>query len=156
MLKGKTTKGKPYQLLGSEAPVPTITPIVRTVQMLYIDTLQIQKSYFVIAVSHPLNLTTVAELKSKTKNSYKVAMNSLLEEYGKELFDISMIHSDMESSIVSLANTFAAAGYKVNLVSADSHVPVVERSACAVMSLMRNILFLSLWFLGCLGISLLG
>ena len=120
LIKGQTTNSKESRRADEEGV------ILRQNQVLHVDIMHVMEERFLIVVSKPLNLVNVIHFeKAPNSNMLEDALGSVVNSLLAKRFIITKIILDRERCNLNVANKFK--NIDVELVGADSHVPVVER-----------------------------
>ena len=117
-------------------PYPT-----QSVQVLHTDIMFVHKDSYLISVATPLDLTMVKHLGrgagARTKASLLKAIKGQIFLLRSQNFECSVILSDKEAGLKSLASELNAMGIRLNPAGSGRHVPVIEKKIRQVKERIR-------------------
>lgn len=133
-LKGTSTRRK----LKFQLPIPVVDEHISRLQTLYIDILFVEGLPFLMAVSKPMNLTTVELLSDKQAATVDNAVRNMVDLYRSYSYEIDMFVSDSESVLSAVLSRVP--NIKHNVVGPGVHVKIVESKGRRIKERVRSIL----------------
>jgi hypothetical protein len=126
-LKGKTTWKQPVPVVSDYIEIPSELIQAQQDVILCMDTMQTNGLYFLTTVSRNIMYRTTEWVPNKTAKAHRSALDNVFRVYNMAGFKIKSIHCDNEyrSLMQELESIYEV---KMNYVSAQEHVPEIERS----------------------------
>ena len=123
-LKGKTKRSKSRKVKVDTLPWRPI----RSVQVLMVDLFTVCGMWFLLSIAKPLGMLMVTHLPEGKKLGGVVrGLIAHIDAYRGRLFDIAVLRSDSEGSILAAKSRIERAGVYLELASNQQHEPVIER-----------------------------
>jgi hypothetical protein len=136
VLKGKTTRRKPNIVIHDTVTIPSELKMAQQHVTLCIDTFYVNQMPFFHTNSKNIMYQTTQWLPNWEVSSYIKALEVVFQIYHRAGFKITYICADQEFEqvLLPLRDEF---DFNMNLVSAQEHVPTVERSIRVVKERIR-------------------
>ena len=126
-LKGKTTRRKPMPVKGNQLRVPREFMKLHKYVHLTADIFFVNKIPFFITLSRNIDFTAVTHLKDRKAKTIFEAFKSHYRYYLQRGFIITTAHADGEFGALQVYINNMTGGPRMNLASANEHVPEIER-----------------------------
>jgi hypothetical protein len=127
MLKGKTTRSKTHPLARDYMKVPKKLLKLHKEVFLTTEIFFVSKISFFLTLSRNKCFTAVNQLADRTVPQIFKVFKEMYQYYLQRGFHITMVHADGEFAPLKTLIEFMPGGPMVNLVSANEHVPEIER-----------------------------
>lgn len=134
-LKGKTTRKKPEVVINDNVEIPQELKIAQRDIGLCVDVMYVQGMPFLTTVSKNVKYHTAVFLTSRKIEEIKEKLINVLNIYKSADFIVKTIFCDGEFK--PLQQFFAGMNIKVNVTSANEHVPDIERSIRTIKERIR-------------------
>jgi hypothetical protein len=125
--KGKTTRRKTIPVARDYVKVPLELMKLHKQVFLMTDILFVNKNPFFLKLSHRITFTAVNHLADSTVPQIFKALKEIYQYYLQRGFHITVLHADGEFAPLEPFIESIPGGTVVNLVSANEHVPEIER-----------------------------
>jgi hypothetical protein len=126
-LKGKNTRTKPIHVAGNFVKVPK--EFLKLHQSVYMtaDILFVNKIPFFLTLSRQICFTTVNHLADRKIATIFKAFKEIYQLYYSRGFRVTLLHVDNEFAPLKALIQEMPVGPRVNLTSANEHVPEIKR-----------------------------
>ena len=138
-LKGKTTRTKPVPVAADYIQVPQEILDLHRQVYLTADIFYVNKIPFLLTISRKLCFTTVTHLADKKLETVLASYKEVHNLYATRGFHIATLSLDGEFAPLQGLLQALPNGPKVNLTSANEHVPEAERRIWVVKERVRSI-----------------
>ena len=129
-----TAAGKTHRYPVRPADIKIVPTTVQQQQILAIDIMFIEKTYSLVGVATPLDLTLASSLidvdlmkPSRAATVVKEALVEMIAALASRNFIVQMVMSDGEGAIGKLKNQLQMLGIEVDVTGAGGHVARIER-----------------------------
>ena len=119
-LKGTSTRRKIFAMM----PIVEVERPILVVQSLYLDIMTIEGVNFMVAVSKPMNLTTVEELVKTDSHFISKVLNNIINTYRSFSYDVGLMVSDADSKLIAALSRIPDVKYSP--VGSGVHVKIIE------------------------------
>jgi hypothetical protein len=126
-LKGKTVRSNAPGVKGITLSVPKEFMKLNKDVLLTMDLFFVNKIVFFLTLSRKIDFTAVNHLSNKKASTIFKAFKEIYKYYLQRGFRITEIHADNEFGALQALIQDMPRGPRINLVSADEHVPEIER-----------------------------
>ena len=138
-LKGKTTRSKPIPVAKDFVKVPKEILSLHKEVYITVDIFFVNKIAFFITLSRKICFTSVRHLVSRKVKEIFQAFGEVYKMYLQRGFRITTVGADGEFAAVQALIQGMPGGPRVNLTSANEHVPEIERRIRVVKERCRAI-----------------
>jgi hypothetical protein len=136
-LKGKTTRRKTIPVAKDYVKVPLELMKLHKEVFMMTDIFFVKKNPFFLTLSRNITFTAVNHLADRTVPQIFKAFKEIYQFYLQRGFHITVVHGDGELAPLKPLIESIPGGPVVNLVSANEHVPEIERQIRVVKERCR-------------------